>query len=117
MRGTATRGLLKIRMDDVSMIQDACLQTHVNLVNLNREYRKEHTLPIRRDKYEGVVAPCVAHFFSGYTAKERERGRERNIGEGTGNKAATPCLTSFRTTCRTPMRRALPVQTKKVLFY
>jgi len=43
----------------------------VNLVNLNGEYRKEHTLPIRRDKYEGVVAPCVAHFYSGYNAKER----------------------------------------------
>lgn len=79
MRGTATRGLLKIRMDDVSMIQDACLQTHVNLVNLNREYRKEHTLPIRRDKYEGVVAPCVAHFFSGYTAKERAGASETSV--------------------------------------
>ena len=69
LRGTATRGILKTRMDDVCMIKEACFQTYVNLVNLNGQYRKEHTLPIRRDKYEGIVGPIVAHFYSGYNAK------------------------------------------------
>lgn len=71
LRNTSTCTLLRLRMDRVSMIQDSCLQTHANYVNLNGEYRKEHTLPIRRDKYEGVVAPMVAHFHSGYNAKEK----------------------------------------------
>jgi len=74
LRNTSTCTLLRLRMDRVSMIQDSCLQTHANYVNLNGEYRKEHTLPIRRDKYEGVVAPMVAHFHSGYNAKEKVNG-------------------------------------------
>lgn len=74
LRNTSTCTLLRLRMDRVSMIQDSCLQTHANYVNLNGEYRKEHTLPIRRDKYEGVVAPMVAHFHSGYNAREKVDG-------------------------------------------
>lgn len=81
LRNTSTCTLLRLRMDRVSMIQDSCLQTHVNYVNLNGEYKKEHTLPIRRDKFEGVVAPMVAHFHSGYTAKETtdDAGRRRRF--------------------------------------
>lgn len=79
LRNTSTCTLLRLRMDRVSMIQDSCLQTHANYVNLNGEYRKEHTLPIRRDKYEGVVAPMVAHFHSGYNGKEKtdDAGRRK----------------------------------------
>lgn len=79
LRNTSTCTLLRLRMDRVSMIQDSCLQTHANYVNLNGEYRKEHTLPIRRDRYEGVVAPMVAHFHSGYNGKEKtdDAGRRK----------------------------------------
>ena len=71
LRNTATCTLLRLRMNRVSAIQDSCTQTHANLVNVNGEYMKKHCLPIRRDKYEGVVAPMVAHFHSGYVAKEK----------------------------------------------
>lgn len=74
LRNTSTCTLLRLRMDRVSMIQDSCLQTHVNYVDLNGEYKKEHVLPIRRDKYEGVVAPMVAHFHSGYNGREKIDG-------------------------------------------
>ena len=58
LRNTSTCTLLRLRMDRVSMIQESCLQTHVNYVNLNGEYKIEHTLPIRRDKYE-VCLICL----------------------------------------------------------
>lgn len=77
LRNTSTCTLLRLRMDRVSMIQDSCLQTHANYVNLNGEYKKEHTLPIRRDRYEGVVAPMVAHFHSGYNGKEKTDDADR----------------------------------------
>lgn len=79
LRNTSTCTLLRLRMDRVSMIQDSCLQTHVNYVNLNGEYRKEHMLPIRRDKYEGVVAPTVAHFHSGYNGREKINGAGNRV--------------------------------------
>lgn len=70
LRNTATSTLLRLRMDRVGMIRDGCLQTHANYCNINGEYRKIDCLPIRRDRYEGLVLPIVAHRNSGYKAKE-----------------------------------------------
>ena len=70
LRNTATSTLLRLRMDKVGMVRDGCLQTHANYCNINGEYRKIDMLPIRRDRYEGIVLPIVAHRYSGYKAKE-----------------------------------------------
>lgn len=70
LRNTATSTLLRLRMDRVGMVRDGCLQTHANYCNINGEYRKIDCLPIRRDRYEGLVLPIVAHRNSGYRAKE-----------------------------------------------
>lgn len=72
LRNTATSTLLRLRMDRVGMVRDGCLQTHANYCNINGEYRKIDCLPIRRDRYEGLVLPIVAHRNSGYRAKETE---------------------------------------------
>ena len=70
LRNTATATLLRLRMDRVGMVRDGCLQTHANYCNINGEYRKEDCLPIRRDRYEGIVLPIVVHRNSGYRARE-----------------------------------------------
>lgn len=70
LRNSATATLLRLRMDRVGMVRDGCLQTHANYCNINGEYRKEDCLPVRRDRYEGIVLPIVAHRNSGYQAKE-----------------------------------------------
>ena len=70
LRNTATATLLRLRMDRVGMVRDGSLQTHANYCNIKGQYRKEDCLPIRRDRYEGIVLPIVVHRCSGYRAKE-----------------------------------------------
>ena len=70
LRNTATSTLLRLRMDRVGMVRDGCLQTHANYCNINGEYRMIDCLPVRRDRFEGLVLPIIAHRESGFRAKE-----------------------------------------------